>query len=234
MRCRSAETLVCSFRKTMSGIQAVVFDLDGTLVRYHGVEFESSWGAIAAGAGVGAAARALLAEYLPRRDAYPEWVARDAALLKGVPLAQVAAHLFPAPYAEGVSNAIGRLKDRYLLGILSSGVDIVADWVRDDLGLDFALANHLEIIDGRFTGRSETRVGLWDKRRAFCALLAEHDLTPSAVCYVGDHVNDIPVMELAGLAVAANPKDQRLVDLCDHVIEDFSALPALIDAFPPA
>jgi phosphoserine phosphatase len=215
----------------MARISAVVFDLDGTLVRYHGVEFESSWGAVAAGAGVSDASRALLAEYLPRRDAYAEWVKRDAALLAGVPVARVAERLFPAPYADGVTAAIERLRGRYRLGILSSGIDLVADWVRDDLRFDFALANHLEVVDGRFTGASVTRVELWNKERAFRSVLAEHGLTPLEVCYVGDHVNDVPVMKVAGLAIAANPKDPRLLDVCDHVIRDFSTLPALVDAF---
>jgi len=215
----------------MARLSAVVFDLDGTLVRYHGVDFESSWGAVAVGAGVGEASRALLAEYFPRREAYAEWVRKDASLLAGVPVAQVAKRLFPAPYAEGVTEAIEELRGRYRLGILSSGIDLVAEWVRDDLRLDFALANHLEIADGRFTGGSVTRVELWDKESAFRSVLAEHGLRPSEVCYVGDHVNDIPVMKVAGLAIAANPKDPQLLEVCDHVIRDFLGLPALIDAF---
>jgi phosphoserine phosphatase len=215
----------------MSGLSAVVFDLDGTLVRYRGVDFESSWGALAHGAGVGDASRALLAEYLPRRDAYAEWVARDAALLAGISVDRVAEHLFPAPYAVGVREAVERLRGRYRLGILSSGVDLVAEWVRRDLEFDFALANHVEVVDGRFTGVGETRVDLWGKAEALRSLLVEHGWTPSEICYVGDHVNDVPAMQLAGLAIAANPKDRSLVEVCAHVIEDFSALPALVDAF---
>lgn len=218
----------------MGRISAVVFDLDGTLVRYHGVEFESSWGALAAAAGVSGQSRALLAEYLPRRDAYLEWMEKDAALLAGVSVAQVAEHLFPAPYAHGVLSAIDLLRKRYRLGILSSGVGLVADWVREDLGLDFSLANDLEVSDGRFTGGCEMRVGLWSKDEALRELSERQGLVPSEMCYVGDHVNDIPAMSLAGLAIAANPKDQRLAEICDFVIEDFSQLPGLIDAFVAA
>ena len=218
----------------MGKILTVVFDLDGTLVRYHGVEYESSWGALAAAAGVSDQSRALLAEYLPRRDAYREWVEKDAALLAGIPVARVAEHLFTAPYARGVQSAIDLLRGRYRLGILSSGVDLVADWVWDDLGLDFALANHLEVSDGRFTGKSETRVGLWSKDKALRELSARQGFVSSEICYVGDHVNDIPAMSLAGLAIAANPKDPRLAEVCDHVIADFAQLPGLIAAFVAA
>jgi len=215
----------------MHRLSAVVFDLDGTLVRYRDVEFESSWGALAVAAGVREASEALLTEYLPRREAYSEWVAKDAALLAGIPVAQVEDRLFPAPYATGVRSAIELLRGRYRLGILSSGVDLVADWVCEDLGLDFARANHLKVVDGKFTGGSETRVELWAKGEALRQLSAEYGLRPEEVCYVGDHVNDIPAMQIVGMSVAANPKDPRLAEVCDHVIEDFSELPLLIDAF---
>ena len=215
----------------MHSLSAIVFDLDGTLVRYRDVEFESSWGALAVAAGVREASEVLLAEYLPRRDAYSEWVSKDAALLAGIPVAQVENRLFPAPYAAGVRSAIELLRGRYLLGILSSGVGLVADWVCADLGLDFARANHLRVSDGKFTGGSETRVELWAKGEALRELGAEYGLRPDEVCYVGDHVNDIPAMRIAGMSVAANPKDPSLAEVCDYVIEDFSELPSLIDAF---
>ncbi len=215
----------------MSRLDAIVFDLDGTLVRYCGIEFESSWGAVAAAAGMSDRSDALLREYLPRKDAYPEWVARDAELLFDVPVSTVADAVLPAPYAVGVRAAIDALRGRYRLGILSSGVDLIADWVRRDLGLDFALANHLATEDGRSTGRSETRVDLWKKDEAMRRLAEEHGFPISRTCFVGDHLNDIPVMWIVGLAIAANPKDDRVRDAADHVIADFAELPRLIDTF---
>jgi HAD superfamily phosphoserine phosphatase-like hydrolase len=212
-------------------ISTVVFDLDGTLVRYHGVEFESSWGAIAAAAGVGDRSEALLREYFPRRDAYAEWVAADAALLTGVPYSAVAARVFPAPYAAGVAAAVRALRPHYRLGILSSGVDIVAEWVKKDLGLDFAIANRVHVRDGVFVGTSETVVNLWAKDDALRAVAEERGIDLDEICFVGDHVNDIPVMRIVGMAVAANPKDPALVGVADHVIEDFATLPKLIDAW---
>ena len=214
----------------MPRIDAVLFDLDGTLVRYHGIDFESSWGAVAAAAGVTEASQRLMREYLPRRAAYPEWVARDAQLLTGIPLERVTAEVLPAPYAAGVREAVSALRGRYCLGILSSGVDLVADWVRDDLGMDFALANHLEVVDGRFTGRSETRVDLWAKAEAMTRIVEARGWSLDCICFVGDHFNDVPAMRLVGLSVAANPKDDRLTETADHVIDDFRELPDLIAA----
>ena len=215
----------------MRRIELVVFDLDGTLVRYHGVEFESSWGAIAAAAGVREESERLLAEYLPRRDAYRRWVEEDAALLAGIPVSQVAAQIFPPPYARGVREAVDRLRGKYRLGILSSGVDLVADYVKADLDLDFAFANRLLVEDGRFTGESELVVDLWSKDEVMRRIAAEYGVRLEEICFVGDHVNDIPVMRIVGLSIAMNSKDDDLSRIADHVIDDLALVPEIIARF---
>jgi len=215
----------------MPAIDAIIFDLDGTLVRYHGIEYESSWGAIAAAAGVTAESNRLLKEYLPRKDAYAEWVAKDVALLAGIPKKRVSEQVLPAPYAKGVQAALTALRGRFCLGILSSGVALVADWVREDLGLDFALANEPEIRDGIFTGESTTNVDLWSKDEALRLVAAERGLALERICFVGDHFNDLGAMRIVGLAIAANPKDDRLREAADHTIDDFALLPGLVNAY---
>lgn len=215
----------------MRRIKAVIFDLDGTLVRYRGVEFESSWGAIAAAAGAKEESERLLAEFLPRRDAYREWVAQDAALLAGFPVKRVTDHIFPPPYARGVKGAIKKLRKKYTLGIISSGVDLVANYVKEDLGLDFALANRVLVKDNRFTGESKLVVDLWNKDEVMRRIASERGIPRAEICFVGDHVNDVPVMRIVGLAIAVNPKDETLSQVASHVITDFSDLPALIDRF---
>lgn len=215
----------------MGRISAVIFDLDGTLVRYRGVEFESSWGAIAAAAGVKAQSQRLLDEYLPRRDAYPEWVKRDAELLTGISVQSVTERIFPPPYAAGARGTVARLRGRYQLGILSSGVDLVAEYVRDDLDLEFAVSNHVFIEDGHFTGKSQTIVDLWAKDAVMKQITEERGLALSEICYIGDHMNDVPVMRIVGLSIAFNPKDKELERIVDYVTHDFAEIPELIEKF---
>jgi phosphoserine phosphatase len=218
----------------MRKIDAVIFDLDGTLVRYHGVDFESSWGAVAVAAGVSERSQQLFREYFHRKDAYAEWVVEEAKLLKGISVSQVADQLFPPPYAQGVVEAVAELRDNYLMGILSSGVDLVADHVARDLGLTFAWANRLAVVDGCFVGTSETVVDLWSKADVLEQLVAKYGLELERICFIGDNVNDLTVLERVGLAVAANPKDDSLLEVADHVISDFADLPGLIRAYEAA
>lgn len=61
-------------------------------------------------------------------------------------------------------ETIPLLKERgLLLGIVSSGVALVAARVKEELGLDFFVANELTIADGFFTGEAVIRMGLADK-----------------------------------------------------------------------
>jgi len=210
-------------------IRAIIFDLDGTLVRYHGVEFESSWGAIAAAAGKQEESGRILREFLPRRDAYQEWVERDAALLTGISVEVITAKIFPPPYATGAREAIAALRGRYTMGILSSGVDLVADRARQELGLDFSVANRLFIEDGRFTGESGMVVDLWKKADVMKEIAAKHNLDLSEICFVGDHMNDVPVMRIVGLSIAMDPKDKELERIADYVVPDFTTIPQIVE-----
>jgi len=212
----------------MRRIRAVILDLDGTLVRYHGVEFESSWGAIAAAIGKQEESERILRDFVERRDAYQKWVELDAALLKDVAVDEVAAKIFPPPYAVGAREAIRSLNGNYIMGILSSGADIVADRVCQELDLDFSVANRLLIEDGRFTGKGQTVVDLWKKADVMRQIADKHKLKLSEICFVGDHMNDVPVMQIVGLSIAIDPKDEELAQIADHVVSDFTTVPQII------
>ncbi len=205
------------------------FDLDGTLVRYAGVPFESSWGAIGAAAGLGAEWERILQRYLGKPHLYPDWVRENAALLRGVSVDRVLPSLFPPPYAPGAPEAVGELRrSGYILGIVSSGVALVADRVRVELALSFAVANELRIADGVFTGEAVVRVGLGDKRAVVEREARRLGLALGEIAFVGDHLNDIPVFEAVGLGIAYAPKAPQVAAAARSVVHHFHAIPELV------
>ncbi|MGC8962774.1 MAG: HAD family hydrolase [Candidatus Bipolaricaulaceae bacterium] len=209
--------------------RAVFFDLDGTLVRYQGVAYESSWGAIGLAAGVGKEWDELLQRFREKPDRYPEWVQENARLLKGVPVRAVAEKIFPPPYAPGVPETIARLKNfGLILGIVSSGVSLVAQRVKEDLGLDFFVANELLVADGVFTGEARVWVGLADKLQAVRREAERLGLDLKEIAFVGDHVNDIPVLKAVGLGIAYAPKDRRVAEAAHAVVEDFRQIATIL------
>jgi 3-deoxy-D-manno-octulosonate 8-phosphate phosphatase (KDO 8-P phosphatase) len=87
---------------------------------------------------------------------------------------------------------------------------------RDGLGIDLLHRAGLKsgIISGRSSSAVERRVqalgmtficqGREDKLKAFAETLAQAGLTNAEVAYVGDDLNDIPLMLQSGLAVAVS------------------------------
>lgn len=210
-------------------IRAVFFDLDGTLVRYHGVAYESSWGAIGLAAGVSKEWDELLQRYRGKPDRYPEWVRENARLLRGIPVKTVTEKIFPPPYAPGVPETVSELKrSGLILGIVSSGVSLVAERVKEELGLDFCLANELIVSGGVFTGKAVIRVGLADKLRVVEAEAERLGLDLAEIAFVGDHINDIPVLKTVGLGIAYAPKDPEVARAARVVVEDFRQIPSVL------
>lgn len=208
-------------------IKAVIFDMDGTLVQYDG-PFQSSWDAIGYAAGLRAEWDRLMEYYFPRKELYWEWMDANAQLLKGIAVEKVLAKILPPPYTPGVRETISQLKQKYRLGILTSGLDFIAHYICQDLGMNFYLANGLRVRDGVFTGECERRVYLWTKDQHLRELCQREGLDPKEVCFVGDHLNDIPVMKSVGLAIAFAPKDPELIKAAHVYTEDFREIPELI------
>jgi 3-deoxy-D-manno-octulosonate 8-phosphate phosphatase (KDO 8-P phosphatase) len=98
--------------------------------------------------------------------------------------------------------------------ILESGQDQKAFNTRDGLGLDLLHRAGLRsgIISGRNSGAVErrsralgmsfVRQGCDHKLEAFIEILAEAEVTPNEVAFIGDDLNDVPLMRRSELAVA--------------------------------
>ena len=98
--------------------------------------------------------------------------------------------------------------------ILESGEDQKAFHTRDGLGIELLHRAGLKsgLISGRVSGAVERRARdlgmsfIWqgheDKLQAFAQTLVEAEVTNEQVAFVGDDLNDIPLMLQSGLAVA--------------------------------
>jgi len=211
------------------GLRGVLFDLDGTLVRYLGVDYESSWGAIGEAVGLKKEWEELLQRYLGRPDSYPQWVRENAALLRGVAVSKVERHIFPPPYAQGAPQAVRELRaSGYIVGIVSSGISLVAQRVCEELEMHFAVANELLTHAGRFTGEALVQVSLDDKLTTARRCAQQHGLALDEIAFVGDHINDIPVLQAVGCGIAYAPKDPLVAQAASYVTDCFCQIPQLI------
>jgi phosphoserine phosphatase len=93
------------------------------------------------------------------------------------------------------------------VGAVSGGFTQVLTPLGDELGLDFARANDLEVVDGKLTGKVVGQIV--DKSVKAQSLLewAERiSFKQSQTVAVGDGANDLEMMSWAGLSVAFNAK----------------------------
>lgn len=91
--------------------------------------------------------------------------------------------------------------------VVSGGFTFFANYVKDTLGLDYAVSNTLEIVDGKLTGNI---VGdIVDAQRKADELLNLRKvlgLTEAQTIAIGDGANDLKMMAVAAVGVAYHAK----------------------------
>jgi phosphoserine phosphatase len=115
------------------------------------------------------------------------------------------------------------------VGAVSGGFTQILQPLAESLGLDFARANELEVVDGKLTGKVLGRIiDRTAKAEALVEWAAEAGIDISRTVAVGDGANDLEMMRVAGLAVAFNAKP-IVREQADVVLDDSLAnlLPVL-------
>ncbi|GAB2822998.1 phosphoserine phosphatase SerB [Actinocorallia aurea] len=130
------------------------------------------------------------------------------ALLAGLDAAaidEVGAKIQLAAGARTLVRTLKRLD--YKFAIVSGGFTQITDGLAADLGIDYASANTLEIVDGRLTGKVIgpiiDRAG---KAAALREFAAKAGVPVSQTVAIGDGANDLDMLQAAGLGIAYNAK----------------------------
>ncbi|MFJ8914593.1 phosphoserine phosphatase SerB [Amycolatopsis sp. NPDC102389] len=180
----------------------VVFDVDSTLIQGEVIEM------LGAHAGVEPQVREITEAAMRGELNFGESLERRVALLEGLPetvLDEVAASIELTPGARTTIRTLKRMGFR--CGVVSGGFTKIIQSLVDDLGLDFAAANELEVVDGKLTGRVVgdivDRAG---KATALRRFAEEYEISLEQCVAVGDGANDIDMLSVAGMGVAFNAK----------------------------
>lgn len=107
----------------------------------------------------------------------------------------------------GMREYISYLKARNVLTVLLTATnEVIAFPLLEYLGMHDLIGTKLEIIKGKYTGRfHEPYCGGEGKIFYIQEYLEDLKIDMGEVSYWGDSINDIPVLEKVGFAVACNP-----------------------------
>ncbi len=191
-------------RKSLAqrGTHLVVMDVDSTLIQDEVIEL------VARRAGCEDEVRDVTEAAMRGELDFAESLRARVALLEGVPataLADVREEVRLTPGARTLCRTLKRLG--YRIAVVSGGFTHVVAPLAAELGIDYVLANELEIVDGRLTGRVlgdiVDRAGKAEALRRFAA---DSGIPLSQTVAIGDGANDVDMISLAGLGIAFNAK----------------------------
>ena len=180
----------------------VVLDVDSTLIRQEAIDVLAEY------AGVQEEVAAITARAMAGELDFAQSLRERVALLRGLPQSRVdeaRERLQLTPGARTFVRTLRRLG--YHVGVVSGGFTVFTDRFVDELDLDFAAANELEIVDGVLTGRVLGQiVDRAGKAEALRRFADKFGVPLSQTVAVGDGANDIDMLEAAGLGIAFNAR----------------------------
>jgi len=95
----------------------------------------------------------------------------------------------------------------YKLAVISGGFTDIIKHVKQELNLDYAFANTLEIAEGQLTGNLIGPLVDAQKKADLLQMIAKQEGIPEEqVIAIGDGANDLPMLSRAGLGIAFNAK----------------------------
>jgi phosphoserine phosphatase len=163
---------------------------------------------------------------------FAESLRRRVALLAGLPedaLARVYdERLQPSPGAEAMLAGMRSAGVKTLL--VSGGFRFFTERLKSRLGLDYALANELEVENGTLTGRiSGNIVDAETKAHELLRLRAELGLGKEQAIAIGDGANDLAMLREAGVSVAFHARP--VVRALTRYTIDYCGLDAVLNLF---
>jgi phosphoserine phosphatase len=188
---------------TLNQFRLLAMDMDSTLITIECID------EIADFVGKKADVAAITASAMRGEIDWPTSLRQRVALLAGLD-ASVLQTVFDerlrlSPGAETLVAAAKRAKLYTLL--VSGGFTFFTDKLREQLGLDAAFSNTLEIIDNKLTGRVLGSLCDADAKARHVREAAERiGASTTQILVIGDGANDLKMMAVAGTSIAYHAK----------------------------
>jgi len=193
-----------------------VFDMDSTLIQAEVID------ELAREAGVFGEVAALTERAMRGELDFQQSFTARLALLNGLPESALHAVYQRLRLMDGAERLFAGLKPLGIkTAILSGGFDYFARRLQERLGIDWVLANELDIQNGKLTGiAKQPIVDANAKAKRLSELAQQLGVRLDQCIAVGDGANDLPMLQLAGLGIAYHAKP-KVKTQAQHAISYF-------------
>ncbi|MFN3383463.1 MAG: phosphoserine phosphatase SerB [Archaeoglobaceae archaeon] len=207
------DIVVMDYETAMKEKKLIVFDLDSTLIEEEIID------ELAKEAGVQREVEDLTRKAMNGELSFKEALIERVKLLRGLPVEVLEKIYSRLEFTEGAKELISALKRAgYKVALVSGSFTYFTNRIKDELGLDYAFGNELEILDGKLTGRIKGKIiDAEEKARIIEDIAMKEGISIDKVVAVGDGANDRIMIEKAGLGIAFNAK-QILKEIADGSI----------------
>lgn len=189
--------------RRLSDYRLLAMDMDSTLITIECIDEVADF------AGKKSEVSAITAAAMRGEIDYSESLRRRVALLSGLTeLALARVYDERLELSPGATRLIAAAKQSGLTTmVVSGGFTYFTHRLREELGLDHAISNVLEIIDGKLTGRIIGQiVDAQGKASHVKRVRKDLGLTKEKVITIGDGANDLLMMAESDLSVAYHAK----------------------------
>lgn len=180
----------------------IIMDVDSTLIQQEVIEL------LAAHAGTEAEVAKVTEAAMRGELDFAESLHHRVATLAGLPVSVLEEVGAKIKLSVGAERLVAQAKAAgHVVAAVSGGFSQILAPLAERLGLDYALANDLEIVDGHLTGKvSGAVVDRATKARQLLTWSAAEGIAQEATMAIGDGANDLDMMDAAALGVAFNAK----------------------------
>ena len=207
----------------------VVFDLDGTLTSERSI-----WEYIHVKLGKWYDyAEEYQSQFLQGKISYKQFCELDARVWKGMKVDHLRDIVRTVPFNPGADELISRLRELGLrLTLVSSGLNVLSEWVEEMYGFDYGVSNRLLHENGVLTGEVEIRVHYDRKAEWVRNIMDIFRVRSDEIIAIGDSVGDVEMFEMAGFSISFNSSSWKLDQIADVVIKG-NNLSHIIPRLPP-
>jgi phosphoserine phosphatase len=180
----------------------LIMDVDSTLIQQEVIEL------LAAYAGKREEVAAVTEAAMRGELDFAQSLHARVAVLAGLPSAVVESVRAEVKLSEGAAELVAAFKAAgHVVAVVSGGFNQILGPIAEELGLDYWIANELEIVDGALTGKVLGAViDRAAKEKYLREWAAAEGIAMEHTIAVGDGANDLDMLGAAGIGVAFNAK----------------------------